>query len=238
MSESGSGGCVTANVEPRHVGECCFGKPASTVEVRLVDGSGNNVSKGEPGELLVRAAGENPRKGFFSGYLKDEKTTEKDWAGGWWHTGDLVREGEDGSLYFVDRQKNVIRRSGENIAALEVEAVLSEDPDIGQCFVCAVPDEMRGDEVMALVIAQSDGAIQQNQAQAIVDRARERLSYYKLPGYIAVVQELPLTASQKPRRADIKLLGKQLLEEGACFDLRHLKKRQPGSTPSNVRPGG
>ncbi len=238
MSESGSGGCVTANVEPRHVGKCCFGKPASSVELRLVDGQGLEVTVGEPGQLLVRAAGENPRKGFFSGYLKDNKTTEQDWAGGWWHTGDLVREDEDGCLYFVDRQKNIIRRSGENIAALQVEAVLSEDPYIGQCFVCAVPDEMRGDEVMALIIAKSEGTIHENQAQAIVDRARSRLSYFKLPGYIAVVQELPLTASQKPRRADIKMLGKQLLDKGACFDLRHLKKRQPGKTSSYIRNKG
>lgn len=226
MSESGSGGCVTANVEPRHIGKCCFGKPASAVEIRLVDEAGVEVAKGQAGELLVRAAGEMPERGFFSGYLKNPEATAQDWKGGWWHTGDVVKEDDDGSLFFIDRRKNVIRRSGENIAALEVEAALSGDPSIDTCVVCAVPDEMRGDEVMALIITPADVLLSQLQAEAIVNRARSRLSYFKLPGYVAVVEELPLTASQKPRRADIKILGKQLLEQGACFDLRHLKKRE------------
>ena len=77
-----------------------------------------------PGELLVRAAGADPRRGFFSGYLKDEAATEEAWAGGWFHTGDIVRRDADGDFHFVDRKKNVIRRSGENISAVEVESVL------------------------------------------------------------------------------------------------------------------
>ena len=236
MSESGSGGCVTANVEPRHVGMCCFGKPASSVEIRLIDEAGVDVSAGQAGELLVRAAGGTPEKGFFSGYLKNPEATAQDWMGGWWHTGDVVREGEDGCLFFVDRRKNVIRRSGENIAALEVEAALSGDPSIDMSVVCAVPDEIRGDEVMALIVAPRGVLFSEEHAKAIIDRARSRLSYYKLPGYVAVVSALPLTASQKPRRADIKILGKQLLEQGACFDLRHLKKRHPDASHPHLSP--
>ncbi len=227
MTESGSGGCVTANQEPRHVGQCCFGKPGPTVEVKLVREDGDDVEVGEAGELLVRAKGDHPRRGFFSGYLKNREATEEGWQGNWWHTGDVVRQGEDGSLYFVDRRKNVIRRSGENIAALEVEAALAGDPTIEQCIVCAVPDEMRGDEVMALVIPRAGVELTEKAAQGIIDRARTRLSYFKLPGYIAAVAKLPLTASQKPRRADIKLLGKTLLERGDCFDFREMKRRLP-----------
>ena len=229
MTESGSGGCVTANKEPRHVGQCCFGKPDERVEIRLVDEESAEVATGEPGELLVRARGDNSRKGFFSGYLKDPGATEAGWLDGWWHTGDVVREGADGSLFFVDRRKNVIRRSGENIAALEVEAALAGDPHIQQCVVCAVPDELRGDEVMAIVVAAADATLDLNAAESVIEHARRTLAYYKLPGYIALVDTLPLTASQKPRRAEIKQLGKTLLESGACFDLRHLKSRKPGS---------
>ena len=76
------------------------------------------------GELLVRQKGDEPRRGFFSEYLKDEAATAEAWAGGWFHTGDVVYEGEDGSLFFVDRKKNIVRRSGENIAVIEVEGVL------------------------------------------------------------------------------------------------------------------
>lgn len=229
MSESGSGGCITAAAEPRHVGTCCFGKLPDDIEVKLIDEQGQEVAYGEPGELLVRAKGENPRKGFFSGYYKNPEATAEAWEGGYLHTGDVVRQGEDGSFHFVDRRKNVIRRSGENISALEVEAALSQDPAIDQLAVCAVPDEIRGDEVMALIILESSGQANQGQAnqglaEEIVERARERLVYYKLPGYISFVDELPTTASNKPQRGEIKKLGAKILQEKRCFDLCHLKK--------------
>ncbi len=84
----------------------------------------------DEGELLVRRAGSDPRFGFFREYLKDPEATAEAWAGGWFHTGDVVRRGSDGSLHFVDRRKNVIRRSGENIAAVEVESALRQHPAV------------------------------------------------------------------------------------------------------------
>ena len=105
------------------MGSSCIGKPTDNIEVKLIDEEGSEVAEGKPGELLVRAAGENSRKGFFTAYLKNPEATVEAWEGDWLHTGDVVREGQDGQLYFVDRRKNVIRRSGENISALEVEAV-------------------------------------------------------------------------------------------------------------------
>ena len=106
------------------------------------------------GELLVRQAGADPRHGFFSGYYKDEKATAEAWRDGWFHTGDAVRRGPDGALHFVDRLKNIIRRAGENIAALEVEAALAGHPAIAQVAVIAVPDPIRDEEVMACVVLQ------------------------------------------------------------------------------------
>ena len=81
-------------------------------------------------KAVLRAAGEDPRRGFFREYLKDPQATAEAWAGGWFHTGDVVRRDGDGHLYFVDRRKNVIRRSGENIAAVEVESVLRRHPGV------------------------------------------------------------------------------------------------------------
>ena len=72
--------------------------------------------------MLVRAKGDDARAGFFSGYLKDEEATEAAWQDGWFHTGDLVFADEDGLMYFFDRKKTIVRRSGENIGVLEVEA--------------------------------------------------------------------------------------------------------------------
>src|SRR5207247_2227767 len=78
---------------------------------------------------------EGPRHGFFSGYLKDQRATEEAWRGGWFHTGDVVRQDADGLLYFVDRKKNIIRRAGENIAAAEIEAVIQAHDEVAQVAV-------------------------------------------------------------------------------------------------------
>jgi acyl-CoA synthetase (AMP-forming)/AMP-acid ligase II len=77
---------------------------------------------GAPGELLVRRKGDGPAPRVFRRLFQEPEATEEAWAGGWFHTGDIVRREPDGSVFFVDRKKNVIRRSGENIAAVEVEA--------------------------------------------------------------------------------------------------------------------
>jgi len=221
MTESGAGGMTIACEEPRHVGTRCIGLPVETMEYRIVDEADHDVAPGEPGELLVRAKGNNPRKGFFSGYYKDEAATEEGWKGGWWHTGDVVRTGDDGSLYFVDRRKNVIRRSGENIAAVEVEAVLLQHPGVLGCAVCAVPDEIRGDEVFAFVIAGEKA-----EARDIFEHCLAQLTYFKAPGYIAFVDKLPLTASQKVSRGEIRQLARDILARGECTDLRQFKKRK------------
>lgn len=112
MTESGVGGCIMAHQEPRHVGTCCFGKAPPWVEYRIVDDADCDVPQGDAGELLVRAAGDDPRRGFFSGYFGMDQATKDAWQGGWLHTGDVVREGPDRSLHFVDRKKSIIRRSG------------------------------------------------------------------------------------------------------------------------------
>jgi len=226
MTESGCAGATVANREPRHVGTSCIGRPGAEIEVRLVDAAGREVGSGEPGELLVRAGGENPRRGFFSAYLKDPEATAAAWKRGYLNTGDVVREGEDGQLHFVDRRKNMIRRSGENISALEVETALSESPLVAQAAVAPVPDEVRGDEVMAAIIPVRKTAADDEVANRIFRHCYETLAYYKTPGYIGFVDALPVTASQKPRRAELKALCRELVEQGRCFDLRALKRRR------------
>lgn len=232
MSESGAGGCITAYQGPRHVGTSCFGVPdPQRVEFRLVSENGQDVEPGEAGELLVRRVGPDPRKGFFSGYYKNDEATKEAWEGGWLHTGDVVRQGEDGSMHFVDRRKNVIRRSGENIAALEVEATLVHSNVVEQVVVTAVPDEIRGDEVLAFVIPRQGVATDEASARKVFDCAMEQLVYYKAPGYVVFIEQLPLTASQKPQRAEIKKLANRVISDDAVetaakvYDLRDLKRR-------------
>ena len=140
------------NFEPRQVGTRAFGRAVPGIEVRVVDDGDGDVADGQHGEMLVRHSAATPRRGFFSGYLKDDAATESAWRGGWFHTGDIVWRGVDGMLHFVDRKKNIIRRSGENIAAAEVEAVLLTHPDVQQAAVMAVKDELREEEVFACVV--------------------------------------------------------------------------------------
>ena len=226
MTECGSGGCITANRDPRHVGSACFGLATDKVQYQVVDEQKLPVIEGDNGELRVRAKGAYPKRGFFSGYLKDPEATNEAWAGGWLNTGDIVRQGEDGQLHFVDRLKNVIRRSGENISALAVETHLLNDPVISEVIVTAVPDETRGDEVAACVVLGEDMKADEDMAVSIVLRSLNKLTYYKVPGYIIFCDELPKTASNKPRRAEITALAVSRLNHECCWDTRYLKKRQ------------
>ncbi|MDA9496895.1 ATP-dependent acyl-CoA ligase [Bradyrhizobium sp. CCBAU 11357] len=225
MTETGSGGVIAANVEPRKVGTSCFGRPAPEIDIRIVDDSGDDVPAGTPGELLVRRAGADPRYGFFREYLKNPEATAEAWAGGWLHTGDIVSRDADGDLHFVDRKKNVIRRSGENIAAVEVESVLNRHPQIRQAAIAATPDPVRGDEVAAVIIAEQAGA-DRALAEQIVRWSLEQMAYYKAPGWICFVDTLPLTATEKIQRGGLKDFVAKLMQDGAFFDLRDLKRRQ------------
>jgi len=226
MTETGAGAVVIAHEEPRHVGTACFGREAADVQVRIVREDGSAAAAEEHGELWVRHAGDNPRYGFFTAYLKDEAATDEAWAGDWFHTGDIVYRDAAGYLHFVDRKKNVIRRSGENIAAVEVEGVLGRHPHIKTAAVAAVPDALRGDEVLACVVLHSASADPKETAHDIVQYVLTQLAYYKAPGYVAFVDALPLTASQKIQRGSLRALAGELLEQGRCIDTRHLKKRQ------------
>jgi acyl-CoA synthetase (AMP-forming)/AMP-acid ligase II len=227
MTETGAGACIAANRAPRHPGTRCFGRPESC-ETKIVDEAGGEVATGEEGELLVRHGAEAPRRGFFSGYHGDAAASEAAWTGGWFHTGDVVREGPDGSLHFIDRRKNVIRRSGENIAALEVESVILELDWVAQAAVIAVPDALRGEEVMAYIVAAEGAPRGAAAARRVSAWCLENLSYYKAPGWLIFRDALPLTTTQKVRKAELRALGDDPAALPGCFDLRDLKR--PGRT--------
>ena len=227
MTETGAAACIMANREPRWVGTNCFGRAEPFVETRVVSEKGIDVVADKPGELLVRAAGAEPRRDFFLGYLKDEKATDDAWEGGWFHTGDVVQRTTEGDFHFVDRRKNVIRRSGENISAVEVESVLNLHPAVAQSAVAATPDPVRGDEVLAVVVLRrtTHSPTPESVATSIVTHALERLAYFKAPGYVAFVDALPLTVSQKIQRGDLKELARTLPGKPNCIDTRPLKRR-------------
>jgi crotonobetaine/carnitine-CoA ligase len=213
--------------EPRQVTTRAFGRPFGGFEAKVVDDKENEAAAGSEGELLVRWGGaEGPRHGFFSGYLKHADATEEAWRGGWFHTGDVVRRTRDGMLVFVDRKKNIIRRSGENIAAAEVEAVLQVHDAVAQVAVLAVADEIREEEVMACVVPMPGVVADRALAEELVAWALERLAYFKAPGWILFVSSLPTTGTQKVQKAQIFPRGVDPRQRPGVFDLRELKKRR------------
>lgn len=212
--------------EPRRIDTRAMGKPGGDLEARVVDETGASVSPGTEGELVVRTRGDDPRFGFFRGYLKDIEATEEAWEGGWFHTGDVVVEEPDGMLHFVERRKNIIRRSGENISAAEVENALIGHPLVEAVAVIGVTDELRDEEVMACIIVKPNVERSEISARAIFDHGRNLLAYYKLPGWLVFVDDLPRTGTQKVQKGLIFPGLDDPREAPGAVDLRPLKKRK------------
>lgn len=223
MTETGR--ILTDNHEPRRVDTRAFGRPVGRLEARIVDDRDVEVPRGSAGELVVRCAGPDPRRGFFSGYLKNSEATEEAWRGGWFHTGDVASQDEDGMLYFIDRKKNIIRRSGENIAAAEVEACIQAHEAVAQVAVLAAPDEMREEEVLACIVPMPDVAPDSALADAIQRWCLMRLAYYKAPGWLLFVEKLPTTGTQKVQKTQIFAPGEDPRERAGIFDIRKSKRR-------------
>lgn len=223
MTETGGGAVTSTAADDCPPGQRCIGRPRAGMEYRIVDDAGHDVALGASGELWVRAAGADPRDGFFSGYLNDPVATEQAWAEGWFHTGDVVYADADGRLYFFDRKKFIVRRSGENIAVLEVESSLARCPPVRAVAVSPVPDALRGEEVFAFVVLSDGETPSQELAQRIVFESARSLAYHKVPGYLTFVSHLPLGLTQKLQRGEIKAQAKAAVEGGKAFDLRELK---------------
>jgi crotonobetaine/carnitine-CoA ligase len=128
-------------------------------------------------------------------------------------------------LYFVDRKKNIIRRSGENIAAAEVEACLQAHEAVAQVAVLAVPDEIREEEVMACVVAMPGSVADARLAGELADWCLGRLAYFKAPGWVLFVDRLPTTGTQKVQKTQIFPAGEDPRRRPGSIDLRARKKR-------------
>ena len=215
---------------PRHVGTRAIGRPQPGLEVRVVDDADQDVAASAPGELLVRHSAETPRKDAFSGYLDDDAATEQAWRGGWFHTGDVVGRDKDGVLHFLERRKNIIRRSGENIAAAEVEAVLQSHPAVAQAAVIAVPDELREEEVLACVVLKPGQSAEPTTDDPLVREllahCQASLAYYKAPGWLWFTDEIPTTGTQKVQKHQLFPAGTDARQAPGMLDLRIFKKRQ------------
>ena len=131
----------------------------------------------------------------------------------------------DDMLVFVDRKKNIIRRSGENITAAEVEACLLAHEAVAQAAVLAAPDEVREEEVMACVVPMPGVAADRALALALQAWCQRHLAYFKAPGWVLFVESLPTTGTQKVQKAQIFPRGEDPRRRPHVIDLRARKKR-------------
>jgi crotonobetaine/carnitine-CoA ligase len=125
----------------------------------------------------------------------------------------------------VDRKKNIIRRAGENIAAAEVEATLQTHDAVAQVAVLAVPDEIREEEVMACIVPMAGVPADRALAASLVQWCRERLAYFKAPGWVLFLPSLPTTGTQKVQKTQIVPRGEDPRRQPGALDVRDLKKR-------------
>jgi crotonobetaine/carnitine-CoA ligase len=187
----------TADAE-RMTSSGSIGVPVPGAKIRLLDEQGREVRDGEPGEMLIRAPG------LFKGYLnRPEATAEAFAEDGWMRSGDIGRRDAEGFLYFMGRRKDIIRRSGENVAAAEVEQVLRSHPKVLEAAVIPVPDELRGEEIKAYVGLVEGETPASVPPQALIDHCAAELATYKLPRYVAYRQEFPRTPSMRVKKSEL-----------------------------------
>lgn len=194
MTESGLDLAVDIADHDVSIGTGCIGTPMPGREARVVDEHDRPVADGETGELVLRGVG------LLDGYYRDPKATAKVFLNGWLHTGDLVRRDSTGRFYYVGRTKDMIRRSGENIAAAEVESVLMNHPGVSLAACVAVPDDIRGEEIKAFIVLQRDQRATESVISGLADFCAQRLAYFKVPRYWAFRDNLPLTPSERVRK--------------------------------------
>jgi crotonobetaine/carnitine-CoA ligase len=193
MTESGADLIVTPDDHDDTVGSSCIGRPHPGKEAQVVDESGP-VPTGTEGELVIRG------RGLMDGYWGNQQATEEAFRGGWLHTGDRVVCDEGGRHFYRGRIKSMIRRSGENISALEVESVLQSHPAVKLAAIVPQHDDFRGQEVKAFVVPQADSTLDVGQ---LLKYCRERLAPFKVPRYWSVRSALPMTASERVARGEL-----------------------------------
>ncbi len=200
MTETGGDLRVTDRDHDELVGTGCMGGPVSYRQARIVDAADETVPAGQTGELALRGPG------MMDGYLDNPQATAAALRGGWFHTGDLAWMDEAGRAYHAGRLKDMIRRSGENVAAREVEEILLTHPGVRLAAVTGVPDEIRGEEVKAYYVAAGVSP------QELADYCRARLAAFKVPRFWQVADDLPRTDSQRVAKTRLGEL------RGAVFD--------------------
>ncbi|MDP6805786.1 MAG: AMP-binding protein [Rhodospirillales bacterium] len=177
----------------REVMPCGLEQPG--FEVRLEDDDGNEVPDGTVGELVVRG------ESVFKGYWNLPELNAEVLRDGWWRSGDLARRATDGTLYIVDRKKDMIVSGGYNVYSVEVEQVLDRHPDVAQVAVVGVPHPRWGEAICAFVLPRAGIVPEERELEAM---CRDALASYKVPKRYVFVDTLPMTTTGKIRKTALR----------------------------------
>jgi crotonobetaine/carnitine-CoA ligase len=178
-----------------------MGAVTAGFDARVVDEDDEEVARGTPGELIVRSS---YPFAFATGYLGLPEKTLAAWRNQWVHTGDRVTQDAAGWFWFVDRLKDSIRRRGENISSYEVEAALTEHPNVAAAAAVPVPSELGEDEVLAVVVPREGTRLDPAE---LVSFCEPRLASFAIPRYVEIVDELPLTSNGKVEKYKLRERG-------------------------------
>ncbi|MBR0665472.1 ATP-dependent acyl-CoA ligase [Roseomonas hellenica] len=184
-----------------------IGRPLSWYEAMVADPEGRPLPPGEAGELCFRAKEAGLH---FLGYFRNGPATAEAMRDGWFRTGDLARQDEEGDLFFVGRAKDSIRRRGINVSAWEVERVLLEHPAIEEVALIGVPSELGEDEIKIFVRRAAGATLD---AASLLRWCAPRLPRFQLPRYVAFVADFPRTPTQRIRKLELPR------DTAGCWDL-------------------
>jgi long-chain acyl-CoA synthetase len=177
------------------------GKPSPVCEIKIFDEDQKEVAVGEIGEIVIRG------QYIMAGYYKDPQGTQDILKKGWLYTGDLGRFDKDGFLYIVGRKKEMIKVAGQIVYAPEVEAVLYKHQEIAEAAVIGVPDKMKGEAVLAVVVLKEGSKLTPEDIRYFT---REQLANFKVPATVEIRKELPKNRTGK---IDKELLKQELVAQ-------------------------
>lgn len=199
MTETCGAALQTAPSDPGKVRRETVGRPLPGTDVRIATPEGESAKPGEPGELWLR--GTRLTRGY---YANPQATAAAIDACGWLHTGDLAIMDADGTCRITGRLKDMIKTGGENVSPVEVEEAVASHPAVANAAVVGVPSERWGEVIVAFVVP---APRQQIDLGELERHCRDRLSPFKIPRAWRVVDELPMTASAKVQRAELRRLA-------------------------------